>query len=189
MRKIRESGDDAVLEQIKKTYPNFKLCSYENLVMIKNQDKISNPSRFWNKNSEILLHAINDINNTFYHYPDKQKLKIISSIHYQTWFEEMFKFLKKKTKSTKNKKKQSLEEITTMMNLSEKFLKVGLDGMKITMPDEFQEILQTKIDDIMLQMKSITELTKRLSPKSSNAVDFNFDFHPKKNVTTKKIVK
>ena len=65
----------------------------------------------------------------------------------------------------------------------------GLEGIEETMPEEFNEILEIKIKDIMLEVQSITKLTKKLSPKSSNAVDFNFDFHPKKNVTTKKIVK
>ena len=185
MKNIPTSNDDSVLEDIKNTYPNYKLGSYKDLVMIKNQDKISNPSRFWNENSKNLLNAINDINNTFYHYPDKQKLKIITSKHYQRLFDEIFVFLDNKIKSTKNDKKQNLEQFTMMMKLSEKFLKIGLEGIEKTMPDEFNEILETKIKDIMLEVQSITKLTERLSPKKSNEVDYDFDYFTRGKIRTK----
>ena len=185
MKKIRESGDDSILEAMKNNYPHYKLGSYENLVRLKNPDKISNKSQFYKDRSQELLNAINDINDTFYDFPDKQKLKIISSKHYQKLFYEIFLFLDQKTKSTKNEGKQNLEEFTLMMNLSEKFLKIGIEGIKKTMPEEFNEILETKIKDIMLQVQSITQLTKKLSPTKSNEVDYDYDYYTRGSIRTR----
>jgi hypothetical protein len=185
MKEIPSSSNDSVLDNIEDTYPNYKLGSYQNLVKIKNPDKIRNSSRFWNERSEELLNAINDINDTFYHFPVKQKFKIISSKHYQRLFDEIFVFLDNKIKSTKNDKKQNLEQFTMMMKLSEKFLKIGLEGIEKTMPDEFNEILETKIKDIMLEVQSITKLTERLSPKKSNEVDYDFDYYTRGKIRTR----
>ena len=185
MKKIPNALDTAVLEEIKKTYPNYKLSSYENLVMMKNTDKITNPSRFWNARSDELLNAINDINDTFYHFPDKARFKIISTKHYNTFFEEIFQFLDNKVFSTQKDKRQSIDEFTMMVKLSEKFLKLGLEGLEKTMPDEFDEILETKIKDLMLHVKSISELTKRLSPKKHNEVSYDFAYYLRGKIRTK----
>ncbi len=185
MRKIQTSGDDSVLEKIEDTYPNYKLGSYSNLVKIKNPDKIRNSSRFWNDRSEEMLSAINDINDTFYHFPDKQKLKILSSRHYQRLFDEVFLFLDNRISSTTKHTRESLDEFTLMMKLSERFLKIGLEGIEKTMPDEFDEILETKIKDIMLHVKSITELTNRLSPKKPNEISYDFDYYLRGKIRTK----
>ena len=167
MKKVLTSGDDSVSDKIEDTYPTYKLGSYSNLVKIKNPDKIRNSSRFWNDRSDELLSAINDINNTFYHFPDKQKLKIISSSHYQRLFDEVFLFLDNKIFSTKKDSRESIDEFALMMKLSERFLKLGLEGVEKTMPDEFDQILETKIKDIMLHVQSISKLTERLSPLPS----------------------
>ena len=72
-----------------------------------------------------------------------------------------------------------------MMKLSEKFLKIGLNGIEKTMPDEFNEILEIKIKDIMLEVQSITKLTKKLSPTKSNEVDYDFDYFTRGKIRTK----
>ena len=133
-----------------------------------------------------MLSAINDINDTFYHFPEKQRLKIILSKHSERFLDEIFRTLDNKIFSTKNvNTKQSLEEFTLMIKLSEKFLKIGLDGIEKTMPDEFDEILETKIKDIMLHVQSITKLTERLSPKKSNEVSYDFPFYLRGKIRTK----
>ncbi len=185
MREIPNSTTDSVLDKIEDTYPNYKLGSYSNLVKIKNPDKIRNSSRFWNDRSEEMLNAINDINDTFYHFPDKQKLKIISSKHYERLFDEVLLFLDNKIKSTKKNARESLDEFTLMMKLSERFLKLGLEGIEKTMPDEFDEILETKIKDIMLHVQSITKLTERLSTKKSSEVSYDFDFFTAGKIRTR----
>ena len=185
MKNIRTSTDESVLDMIKNTYPNYAIGSYKDLVMIKNPDKITNSSRFWNDRSKELLNAVSDINDTFYNFPDKQKLKIIGSKHYDRLFDEVFLFLDKKISSTKNDEKQSIEELTMMMKLSEKFLKIGLKGIEKTMPEEFDEILETKIKDIMLHVQSITKLTERLSPKKSSEVSYDFDFFTAGKIRTR----
>ena len=53
------------------------------------------------------------------------------------------------------------------------------------MPEEFDEILETKIKDIMLQVKSISKLTERLNPKKSNAVDFDHDYYQRGKIRTR----
>ncbi len=186
MKDIQTSGKDSVLDKIEDTYPNYKLGSYSNLVKIKNPDKIRNLSRFWNEQSRIVLNAINDINDTFYHFPTKKKLEMVSSKHYERFLEEIFLVLDNKIYSTHNiHTKQSLDEFALMMKLSEKFLKLGLKGIENTMPDEFNEILETKIKDIMLQVQSITKLTERLSPKKSNKVDYDYDAFTRGKIRTR----
>jgi hypothetical protein len=189
MKKVRTSGDDSVLEEIKETFPFYKLSSYENLVRIKNPEaraKISHPSRFWNERSREVLNAVNDINDTFYHFPVKQKLKIVTSKHYERLLDEIFLVLDNKIFSTKDiNTKQSLNEFALMMKLSERFLKLGLKGIENTMPDEFDQILEAKIQDIMLHVQSITKLTERMSGKKSNEVDFNFKFYTQGKIRDK----
>jgi len=185
MKKRPTSIDDSVLEGLKEKYPNYKLCSYDNLVRIKNPDKITHSSRFWKDRSRELLNAINDINDTFYDYPDKQKFKILSSTHYQTMFKEIFLFLDNRISSTTKHTRESRDEVAMIMKLSEKFLKIGLEGIEKTMPDEFDEILETKIKDIMLHVKSISKLTERLSPKKSNEVSYDFDYYLRGKIRTK----
>jgi len=183
MQEIPNSSIDAVLEQLKEDYPNYNLGSYKDLARIKNPDKVRNKSRFWNEQSRIIANAISDINDTFYHFPTKQRLKLVSSKHYERFLDEVFQTLGNKIFSTKNiNTKQSLDEFALMMKLSEKFLKLGLSGIQNTMPDEFSQILQTKINDIMLQVKAITELTNKLSPKKSNEVSYDWKFYTKGNI-------
>ena len=185
MKKIHNSLDDSVLDELKDTYPNYELGSYKDLVRIKNPDKIPNKSRFWNEQSRIVLNAINDINDTFYHFPIKNKLKIVSSKHYERFLDEIFLTLDHKIFSTQKNARESIEEFTLMMKLSEKFLKLGLEGLEKTMPDEFDEILEAKIKDIMLHVQSITKLTERLSPKKSNEVSYDFPFYLRGKIRTK----
>ena len=53
------------------------------------------------------------------------------------------------------------------------------------MPEEFDEILETKIKDIMLHVQSITKLTERLSPKKSSEVSYDFDFFTAGKIRTR----
>jgi hypothetical protein len=185
MKNIRTSGEDSELAKIEDTHPYYTLSTKSNLVKIQNPDKIRNKSRFWNDRSEEILHAINDINETFYHFPDKQKLKILSSKHYQRLFDEVFLFLDNRISSTTKHTRESLDEFTLIMKLSERFLKLGLEGIEKTMPDEFDEILETKIKDIMLHVKSISTLTDRLSPKNPNEMSYDFDYYLRGKIRTK----
>jgi hypothetical protein len=185
MQEIPNSSSQSVLDKVKETYPDYKLSSYSNLVKIKNPDKIRNKSRFWNEQSRIVLSAISDINDTFYHFPVKKRLEIVSSKYMETFLEEIFRTLDHKISSTTKHTRESLDELTLMIKLSEKFLKLGLEGVEKTMPDEFDEILETKIKDIMLQVKSIRKLTERLTPKKSNAVDFDYDYYLRGKIRTK----
>ena len=185
MQEIPNSTTEAVSDKIENTYPTYRIGSYSNLVKIKNPDKIRNSSRFWNDRSEEMLNAINDINDTFYHFPDKQKLKILSSKHYQRLFDEVFLFLDNRISSTTKHTRESRDEVAMIVKLSEKFLKIGLEGIEKTMPDEFDEILETKIKDIMLHVKSISKLTERLSPKKSNEVSYDFDYYLRGKIRTK----
>jgi hypothetical protein len=153
-------------------------------MMIYSKQMINQFKGFWKDRSKELLSAIHDINNTFYDFPDKQKLKIIASKQYQTLFEEISLVLAKKIKASQNDKKQNLEELSLMMNMSEKFLKLGLEGIQKSMPEEFSDILETKIKDIVLEVQSITKLTKRLSPKS-NEVDLDYDFYTRGTIKTR----
>ena len=178
MRNIHDSKHDSVLDQLEKTYPTHTLCSYENLGRITGEFKITNKPRFWNERCEEVLSAIQDFNVTFHRYPEKYKMKMIVSPQFESMFHsQIFPFLEHKIRYTKNPKP---EHTTMMIKLCGMYLKLGLDGMKETMPSEFQYIIQTKFDDIMMLMDSINQYTKRLAPKESNAIDFDFNFYEKK---------
>ena len=186
MKNIRNSKYDSVLEQLEETYPTYKICSYENLGRITGKLKITNESRFWNERCEEVLSAIQDLNVTFHCYPDKYKIKMIVSPQFESLFtSQIFPFL---IHEIQYAKKQNPEQITMMIKLCEMYLKIGLDGTKGTMPSEFQDILETKFNDIMLLMQSINQYTKRLAPKQSKATEFNFDFYNKKKKKTKKTI-
>jgi len=187
MKSIRTSDTDAVLEMLEETYPTYKICSYENLGRITGKFEITNESRFWNERCEEVLSAIQDLNVTFHRYPNNYKMKMIVSPQFESLFtSQIFPFLEHEIQYAKKPKP---EQITMMIKLCEMYLKIGLDGMKKTMPSEFQQILQTKFDDIMLLMQSINQYTKRLAPKHSKATEFNFDFYNKKKKSKKTIVK
>ena len=187
MKSIRSSDKDSVLEMLEKTYPTYKICSYENLGRITGEFEISNKPRFWNERCEEVLSAIQDFNVTFHRYPDNFKMKMIVSPQFESMFNrQIFPFLEHKMRYSK---KPNPEQITMMIKLCGMYLKIGLEGMKETMPSEFQYILQTKFDDIMMLMDSINQYTKRLVPKYSKATEFNFDFYNKKKKSKKTIVK
>ena len=187
MKSIRTSHIDAVLEMLEETYPTYKLCSYENLGRLTGEFKITNKPRFWNERCEEVLSGIQDLDVTFHRYPDKYKMKLITSHQFESLFtSQIFPFLENRIQYAK---KQNPEQITMMIRLCEMYLKIGLEGMKGTMPSEFQQILQTKFDDIMLLMNSINQYTKRLAPKHSKATEFNFDFYNKKKKSKKTINK
>ena len=185
MQELPNSTTESVLDKVKETHPTYKISTYSNLVKIQNPDKIRNKSRFWNDRSDELHSAINDINETFYHFPNKQKLKIISSSHYQRLFNEIFLFLDNRISSTTKHTRESLDEFVLMMKLSERFLKLGLEGVEKTMPDEFDEIMEAKIKDIMLHVKSISTLTNRLTPKNPNEMSYDFDYYLRGKIRTK----
>jgi len=182
MRNIHDSKHDSVLDQLEKTYPTHTLCSYENLGRITGEFKITNKPRFWNERCEEVLSAIHDLNVTFHRYPKNYQMKMIISPEFESLFSsQIFPFLENKIQYGKT----NPEYTAIMIKMCSMYLRLGLDGMKKTMPSEFQQILQTKFDDIMLLMNSINQYTKRLAPKESNATEFNFDFYNKKKKTKK----
>ena len=183
MKNIRDSKYDSVLEQLEKTYPTWNLCSYENLGRITNEFPITNKPRFWNERCEEVLSAIHDLNVTFHRYPKNYQMKMIISPEFESLFSsQIFPFLQSKIKDTKN---PNPEQTAIMVSMCQMYLKLGLDGMKETMPSEFLHILQAKFDDIMLLMDSINQYTKRIAPKYTKSIDFDFDFYTKKKKSKK----
>jgi len=183
MRNIHGSKYDSVLEQLKVTYPAYTLSSYENLGRITNEFEITNKPRFWNERCEEVLSAIQDLDVTFHYYPDKYKMKMIISPQFESLFSsQIFPFLQNKIKDTKN---PNPEQTAIMVSMCQMYLRLGLDGMKETMPSEFLHILQAKFDDIMLLMDSINQYTKRIAPKYTKSIDFDFDFYTKKKKSKK----
>jgi len=178
MKSIRISDTDTVLEMLEETYPTYKICSYENLGRITGKFEITNKPRLWNERCEEVLSAIHDLNVTFRRYPDKYKMKMITSHEFETLFSsQIFPFLQHKIGNTKN---PNPEQTAMMIKMCGMYLKLGLAGMTASMPSEFAYILQTKFEDIMLLMDSINEYTRRIAPKSSSTIDFSFNFYDKK---------
>jgi|TARA_B110000263_G_C15075481_1_gene403830 hypothetical protein len=183
MKSIPTAVDIAVLKHLEKTYPDFKLCSYENLGRLNYQQKIMNPYRFWNERSREVIKSIHEINVTLHRFPDKHIMKIIASPTFESlFFSQVFPYLEKKIHDTK---KPNPEEMVMMIKLCDKFLKIGLEGMKQTMPDEFQQLLQVKYDEFMSLMQAINQHSKKLSPNEFKKTEFTFDLHTKKKVTKK----
>ena len=186
MKSIRSSKQDTVLDMLEETYPYYSLCSYENLGRMTGEFKITNKPRFWNERCREVLSAIQDLTVTFHRYPKNYQMKMIVSPQFESLFSsQIFPFLENKIQYGKT----NPEYTAIMIKMCSMYLRLGLDGMKKTMPSEFQQILQTKFDDIMLLMQSINQYTKRLAPKHSKATEFNFDFYNKKKKSRKTIVK
>jgi len=177
MKPIRDSKVDAVLEDIKKTYPNYSLCSPENLARITKQDgfEITNESRFWNERCKEILIAIHDINVIFHRYPDSYKTKIIASHEFETLFHsQIFSFLEPRIKDKKN---ASPEDTAMMIKLCSKFIQIGLSGMLRSMPSDFTYILEPQIQEVFTLMSAINQYTRRIAPRYAKSTEFPFNLY------------
>ena len=175
MKKVRSSDDDSVLEFVKKTYPKYTLCSYENLGRLIGKTIITNESRFYNERCQEILNTIHNINQTFHHYPDSYKDKMISSHEFDSlFFSQIFPHLKNKIKEWKNPKP---EDTVMMIKLCSNFIHIGLTGMLQSMPSEFIHILEPKVRELFTMMNAINQYTKRIAPKYSKSTEFPFDVY------------
>jgi len=172
VKKIRTSDDDSVLEYVEKTYPNYVLCSPENLVRLIGKKKISNKPRFYNERSEEILKFFHDMNSTIHHMPDIYLEKIFASKDFSTFFHsQVFLYLENKIKS----KKQDEETIALMIKLYSSFLTLGLSGILNIMPSEFTHILEPKTKELFTLIEAIQQYTERISPSQARKTTFPFN--------------
>jgi hypothetical protein len=177
MKNIRNSKYDSVLDEVEKTYPNYSLCSYENLGRITGKLEITNPSRFWNERCREMLQAINDINVIFHRYPDSYKSKMLVSPQFQGFFHsQLFPYLSPKIQDQKN---ASSEDTAMMIKICSNFLQIGLSGILKSMPSDFTHILEPKIQEIFSLMEAINQYTNRIAPNYSKSTNFPFDLYAK----------
>jgi len=175
MKSIRNSKVDSVLDVIEKTYPSYRLCSYENLARINGKLKITNSSRFWNDRSHDVLSAIHDINVTFHRYPESHKQKILASKEIETLFHsQIFPHLESKIRDSKN---ASPEDTAMMVKICSNFMKIGLSGLLRSMPSDFTHILEPKIQEIFSLMDAINQYTNRIAPRHAKISEFPFDLY------------
>ena len=177
MKPIRNSGYDAVLIELKKTYPNYSLCSYENLGRVTRKFKITNSSRFWNERCEEVLKPIHDINQTFHYFPEIYQEKLIFSKELKVLFEtNIFPHLGKKIKDMKDPEPK---DTAIMIKLCSRFMNIGLTGMLQTMPSDFTHILATKVQELFTLMNAINQYAERIAPSFARSTEFPFDMYEK----------
>lgn len=182
-----ESIHDAVLERLEKTYPDWSLCSYDDLGRMYGDFVITNTSRFWNERSIEVLSAFHEINGTLHRFPDSYLRKIILSPQFSSLFEaQVFAFLEKKIQHEKN---PNAEDVVLMMKLCSIFLRIALNGMKQSMPSEFTHILEPKLEEVFTLMSAINQYTKRIAPSYAKSTDFPFDLYKMEDEKQKKSAK
>ena len=175
--KGRTTKDDSVLYALEKTYPDYSLCSYENLGRVTRKFKITNSSRFWNERCEEVLKPIHDINQTFHYFPESYQEKMILSREIQVLFEtNIFSNLKKKIKDKKNPKPK---DTAMMIKLCSRFMDIGLTGMLQTMPSDFIHILTPKVQELFTLMSAINQYAERIAPSFAKSTEFPFDMYEK----------
>jgi len=172
MKQIRTSDRDSVIEQLEKTYPDFKLCSYEHLGMMNKQLEMDkNTSRFWNNRSSEVLKSIKEMNNVMHYFPDTYFEKIIADREFAMFFHSQYMlYLNKQVK----KKKADPDKVALMIKLYSNFLQIGMQGILQQMPSEFTHILEPKVQEIMELMNAIKQYTKAVAPKKAQVMDFPF---------------
>lgn len=172
MRKIRKSTDENVLEYVEKTYPNYVLCSSENLGRLIGKKNISNKPRFYNERSEEILKFFHDMNTTIHYMPDVYLEKIFASKDFSTFFHsQVFPYLERKI----NKEKPDEKTIALMIKLCSSFLALGLNGILKIMPNEFTHILEPKTNELFSLMDSIQQYTERIAPNQARNTTFPFN--------------
>jgi len=175
--KDRTSEDDSVLYALEKTYPDYSLCSYENLGRVTRKFEITNPSRFWNERCEEVLKPIHDINQTFHYFPELYQEKLILSHEVQVLFEtNIFPHLESKLKDKKN---PDPKDTAIMIKLCSRFMNIGLTGMLQTMPSDFTNILAPKIQELCTLMSAINQYAERIAPSFAKSTEFPFDMYEK----------
>ena len=177
MKPIRTSEYDAVLSDIQETYPNYKLCSHENLGRICRELEITNEPRFWNERSKEILQAIQDINVTFHRYPDFYKNRILASKELESLFDtQIFPHLVPKIKDMKN---ADPKDVAMMVKICSNFLRIGLSGLLQSMPSDFTYLLEPKIQEVFSIMSAINSYTQRIAPRYAKSIQFPFDMYEK----------
>ncbi len=172
MRSIRSSESTFEINALKDTYPNFKICSYENLHKLKNSSQITNKSRFYNERCQEILQLFEDMNSTIHFYPDKYLEKIFASKDFSTFFHsQLFPFLENKIES---KREPDEDTMTLMIKLCSSFLNIGLAGIIKMMPTEFTHILEPKTRELFTLMDTIQQYTERIAPNQAKKTRFPF---------------
>ena len=177
MKKIRESNDDIVFDELEKTYPDYSLCSLVNLGRMSGRFKITNESRFWNERCDDFLKPLHDFNQTFQYFPDSYKAKLLFSREIDVmFFSGIFPYLTDKIKDAKN---PDPKDIAMMIRLCSKFLTIGLTGILQTMPSSFIHILEPKVQEVFTLMEGITQYTKQIAPSYAKSIEFPYDMYEK----------
>jgi len=171
MRSIQSSKVEAEIDALKDTYPNYTLCSYENLRKLKNSQEITNKSRFYNERCQEILQFFEDMNSSATLIPDKYLEKIFASKDFSTFIDSQV-FLYLQTKIEKGEADE--ETIAIMIKLCSSFLNLGLGGIIKMMPPEFTQILEPKTSELFALMNTIQQYTERISPNQAKKMNFPF---------------
>jgi len=156
VRKRQGSKQEAVLEQLKKTYSEYKLTNILTLARLR-EPKIfpySNKIRIYNEVSKKIIQSFNDIQVAYSTLPLSYRNKIVANPAFHRLFtDEIFPSLRKK-----EQKKKSTEESNDYESfiIYQTMFSIGLEGLIKNMPTGFQNYLSNQIKPLMQLMESIT---------------------------------
>ncbi len=180
MVQIHSNKQDKVLNELSNTYPNFALCSPENLARLlkKEHFSISNESRFYNERCQEILQTWIDVGNVFHRFPELYQKKMIASNAFRSLFEtQIFSTLDNEArKNLKKKKLTSNEEknMALLIKLYTDFFRIGLNGLNRLMPSEFTHLLADQVKPIIQNMNAINDYTRRIAPEKAKLSLFPF---------------
>lgn len=156
MVNIRNSKQEQILNNIKKTYPEPNITSQRNIA------KLREPKHFPYKNKPRLydevvcdiLKAFHELNGYFYYLPLSYRIKIIND-------PDFLRFLEEGILEDTLKKKDSKEDFDNLakqesFQLYSNLFNIGIEGLFRTMPSEFHSHLASQLKPIFSLMQSIS---------------------------------
>lgn len=175
MLKIRLNAKQVgELDNFKKTFPKYKLTSYETLARLRMPDTFNykHKPRLYKETSKIILQMFYDLGLIFHRLPMSYRIKILSnSAVYRFFTDYVFNVLDKDAKK-KLKKKKDEQETFDLYSLYQTFFSIGLEGYVNMMPNEFRDYLLKELQPIVNLMYSIAMYHNKVNPRKPITVPY-----------------
>ena len=166
MRKGLSTKQEGKLDDLKKTFPVYKLTSHLNLARLRlaKDFPYEQQSRLCREVTQNILQYFRDFQVVYHHLPLSYRLKIISDDSFNRCFtDDVIPTLKSKERKSKKPadKAESYESYVMSANL----FTIGLENLINSMPTEFQSYLIREVTPLMQLMHSIASFYRKTTGK------------------------
>ena len=161
MRKGLTAKQEKDLNELKKTYSNYKLLELIDFARLRSPEVFpyEHKSRLYKQVTNVILQYMNDFVLTFDKLPKSYREKILLDTQFTSFIDQFTIW----GKDMKKKQSDSEEQYTFL--LYSKFFNIGVQGLINSMPIQFQPYLKNEIKPFLMLMQSIANFSLMMNPK------------------------